>query len=144
MIGLSNNKEVRSLQNKILLFTGLIILILSVVWLAGQYGLAVYGNALPVGQIAGDSMLPAYHNGEWVYYYTPDKREVQLGDVIVFTKTVSGDVVAHRVVQINPDGTMITKGDHNKGTDQEMGYNKGNVTMSQVLGIVGGPVFGSE
>jgi signal peptidase I len=116
------------------------IVISGLVWLIGSHNIATYGNALPVGQITGHSMEPTYQAGTWVIYYTPDKKPIQEGDVIVYSKALTKALVVHRVIQVLPDGSMITKGDNNEASDQELLINSRAVHPSDVLGIVAGPL----
>jgi signal peptidase I len=104
------------------------------------YDVTTYGRAIPIVMVEGNSMNPTYHDGQLVTVYTLDKEQPVLGDVIVYmAHGINGrGYVAHRIVEANPDGTFITQGDNNYGTDQAMLINYGNVTPSQIYGVVGG------
>lgn len=43
------------------------------------------------------------------------EKEYKIGDVIVYSAPCEGAPIIHRIVQINQDGSMQTKGDHNVG-----------------------------
>ncbi len=65
-------------------------------------------------KIDGGSMAPTISRGSLILVAQPP-AQVRPGMVVVMT--VSGDVVTHRVVAVNPDGTLVTKGDANRVTD---------------------------
>jgi signal peptidase I len=119
---------------------GAFALIAGLVYLVGSHNITMYGNALPVGQITGHSMEPTYQAGQWVIYYTPDKKTIQEGDVIVYSKAITKALVVHRVQEILPDGSMITRGDNNQASDQELLINSRPVHPDEVLGVVAGPL----
>lgn len=112
----------------------------SVYYLVDVKLVGTYGNAVPIAQVNGHSMEPTLQSGEWVTYYTPDKKQIQVGSIIIYTKAISKVPVIHRVVAIEPDGSMITQGDNLPGTDQALGIDSRNVTQDDVIGIVGGPI----
>ncbi len=119
---------------------GALVVLLALAYVVGDHNIRVYGEAVPVGFVSGDSMLPVLGSGQWFYYYTVDKMPVQNGSIILYSKAVSKRAVVHRVVRVLPDGSYITKGDNNPGTDQELKINSREVYPSEVLGVVGGPL----
>jgi signal peptidase len=58
------------------------------------------------------SMEPAFGSRDLVLVY---KGEWQRGQPITFTH--NGEVITHRLVSVNTDGTFVTKGDANKTPD---------------------------
>ncbi|WP_051071419.1 signal peptidase I [Ilumatobacter coccineus] len=76
--------------------------------------------------VASESMEPALQRGDTVLYSEQDLDEVGVGTVVVFD---SNDVsVIHRVVDVNPDGTLVTRGDANQSNDSSP------VTASELFG----------
>ena len=53
-----------------------------------------------------------------------------VGDIIIFQKPGSAESIIHRVVKINDDGTLQTKGDNNNG---QLGFETG-IKKEQLLG----------
>ena len=60
------------------------------------------------------SMRPALGLYSWVI--TTESDDLAIGDIITFNTTQMG-VVTHRIHNINPDGTFVTKGDANSAPD---------------------------
>ena len=68
--------------------------------------------------VEGGSMEPAISNGDLVVV-APAPAKVEPGMILVLT--VDGQVVTHRVVAVNLDGTLITRGDANPVDDSWSG-----------------------
>ncbi len=64
--------------------------------------------------IYSGSMLPTFAPGDLIVI-TPPPEVLEPG--MVLTLSVNGQLVTHRLVQIDPDGTLITKGDNNRVED---------------------------
>ena len=64
--------------------------------------------------IEGGSMEPAISRGDLIVV-TPAPSKVEPGMILVMT--VGGEVVTHRVVAVNADGTFVTRGDANRVND---------------------------
>ena len=64
--------------------------------------------------IQGGSMAPAIPRGDLIVV-TSAPSKVEPGMILVMT--VGGEVVTHRVVAVNPDGTFVTRGDANRVND---------------------------
>ena len=75
------------------------------------------------------SMAPTFGARAAVLVHTGEYRE---GEPITFTH--SGAVITHRLVSINPDGTLVTKGDANATPDPWV------VRSGEVIGGVVGSV----
>ena len=78
-------------------------------------------------------MTGELNKGDAVVYEKYDNDELEVGDVIVFTKGGGDRRVIHRIVAIEPvnaKNTYITKGDANDDVDS------GYVTDSDIIGIV--------
>lgn len=95
--------------------------VLEVKWigwaLAGGFLLASLTGSLTLGVVSTPSMAPDLPPGS-LFLALPGQADV--GDVVVYEARDGGRVV-HRVVEAGPDG-LITKGDANERTDQELGH----------------------
>ena len=86
--------------------------------------------------IEGGSMAPAISRGDLIVVVTPAPRRSMPGMILVMT--VGGEVVTHRVVAVNADGTFVTRGDAN-GVDDNWGGQQAKV-IGQYLATV--PMLG--
>ena len=80
--------------------------------------LAVVGAAVPgwnATVVASSSMEPAVRRGDVVIFGRSEMSEVGVGTVIVFSD--HGTSMVHRVVKVNEDATLTTKGDANPSAD---------------------------
>lgn len=59
--------------------------------------------------VAGGSMVPFLHHGDTVYLDLP-RFPVKRGDILLYTRD-NGQYILHRVVQVNPDGSLWMAGD---------------------------------
>ncbi len=76
-------------------------------------GLQCYG-------VASESMEPEYGVGGVVYVKHCDLSDLQAGDVITFQLGTATDyVMTHRIVEVQEDGSFLTKGDANSAVDSE-------------------------
>jgi signal peptidase len=76
---------------------------------------------MPIVAILTNSMIPTLYPGDAVVLYGTD--DIKVGDIIVFDAGRKGCIdetgrllsqpIIHRVIKINPDGTLETKGDNN-------------------------------
>jgi signal peptidase I len=65
-------------------------------------------------------MRPTYQPGDLVVTVNSDLVKPKVGSVVVATPWVAGEelpAIAHRVVAVNEDGTIKTKGDYNPEAD---------------------------
>ncbi len=79
----------------------------------------VFGRS--VLQVVTGSMEPTLRVGDMIIVEETDPSELQVGDIISFyseQSDIRGLLVTHRISQINPDGTFITKGDANPAEDE--------------------------
>ena len=67
--------------------------------------------------VEGGSMEPAISRGDLIVV-GPAPTKVEPGMILVLR--VDGQLVTHRVVEVNPDGTLVTRGDAN-GVDDAWG-----------------------
>ena len=61
--------------------------------------------------ITSGSMMPTLRVGDVVIAVDHDGTEIAPGTVVVYEEPRKHDLVTHRVVSTNPDGSYITKGD---------------------------------
>lgn len=88
-------------------------------------------------QFSGDIELPQLYLGMSMYPYIKDNQiclceavdEYKIGDVVSFYTHYNGKVkfIGHRIVDIFPNGEIVTKGDNNEVTD----YN--TITKEQIF-----------
>jgi signal peptidase len=68
--------------------------------------------------VLSDSMAPRIASGDVVVSAPVDPAELQVGQVVLFTKPDgTGARVMHRVVAVRPDGSLRTRGDANVVVD---------------------------
>lgn len=68
---------------------------------------------IPVVAVESNSMVPTFQKGDILVLQGVDAENLIIGDIIVFEPLVQETPVVHRVIQINDDGTVQTKGDAN-------------------------------
>lgn len=83
----------------------------------------------PMKVIASGSMAPTLPIGSRIFLQ--DASDIQEGDIITFRDN-DNEVVTHRIVELRPDGSIITKGDANLTPDV---YDP-PITSEDVLGKV--------
>ncbi len=112
------------------------------VTLIAALALAVFIGAGIVGNpwyrmitIEGGSMAPAISRGDLIMV-TPAPSKIEPGMILVMT--IGGEVVTHRVVAVNADGTFVTRGDANRVNDNWGGQQA--IVTGQYLATV--PVLG--
>lgn len=86
---------------------------------AGLY-FFVSSQGLVISQVMSNSMEPDYYVGDAVIYTTPENKEPQLGDVVIFDLPIdTGRTVGivHRWIETSDSGKIYTKGDNNPQRD---------------------------
>jgi len=81
--------------------------------------------------IVTGSMEPTIYKDEYVIVKKADTSELEFGDIIAYyseAPDIKGRLVIHRIVEVQPDGTFILKGDANSTAD------KLPVRADQILG----------
>jgi len=118
-------------------------------WLTRLLGMAavavlVYWMLLPLAALGGpalgvravvvtsNSMSPGMSAGDLVIVRSAHADRLAAGDVVVFES--EGRNVIHRVVAVNPDGSLTTQGDANAVADQVP------VDPASVSGVAGGAI----
>ncbi len=67
--------------------------------------------------ITSGSMMPTLRIGDVVIAADHGDDEIAPGTIVVYEDPRKHDLVTHRVVSVNPDGSYITKGDRNGAND---------------------------
>ncbi len=96
-----------------LMVLGLVLLVVWFLWPVN------FGGTARFIMVQGKSMEPTFHLGDAVIVKTLDDPRV--GDIVVFRipkgEPGEGTFVVHRLFEIRPDGTFVTKGDNRKVPD---------------------------
>ncbi len=81
--------------------------------------------------VSSDSMTPAINKGDLVFTKEVSFEDVEVGDVLTFTKEGSEKWFSHRVVEVNTQfKSFKTKGDHNNVEDP--GYTSYDAVVGRV------------
>lgn len=81
---------------------------------------AILLTGLSASVVKTGSMRPTYQPGDLVITVNKDLVEPAVGSVVVATPFVSGEElppIAHRVIAVEPNGAIKTKGDYNPEPD---------------------------
>lgn len=97
------------------------ILIVFVVLVAIIPAISAFNISLPFSlySVETGSMEPTIKPGDLIFIR--EEKIYSTGDIISFTDERGGGVttITHRIVEINQDGTYVTKGDANSGSDAD-------------------------
>ncbi|MFH1294715.1 MAG: signal peptidase I [Candidatus Aenigmatarchaeota archaeon] len=77
-------------------------------------GLAL-GTDLPIVAVQSNSMVPTFYKGDMLLLSGVGASDIRIGDIIVFSTEERNTPIVHRVIRVNEDGTLQTKGDANAG-----------------------------
>ena len=106
------------------LMLGLVLLVVWFLWPVN------FGGTARFIMVQGKSMEPTFHLGDAVIVKTLD--DPQVGDIVVFRipkgEPGEGGFVVHRLYEIRPDGTFVTKGDNRRVPDPF------HVTAADIMG----------
>lgn len=72
-------------------------------------------------KIVSGSMEPSIRDGDYIIVEKTEASALEIGDIICYyssDKEISGRLNTHRIMEILPDGSFITKGDANKYCDE--------------------------
>ncbi len=69
--------------------------------------------------ITSGSMMPTLRIGDVVIAVDYSDDDIAPGTIVVYEDPRKQDLVTHRVVSVNPDGTYVTKGDMNGAPDPD-------------------------
>ncbi len=89
-----------------------IIIAFILAWIFYQGLIFATGTRMPIVSVASDSMVPVLHQGDLLFVMN---LEPKVGDIIVFQTPATPVTIVHRIIGINPDGSVETKGDANIG-----------------------------
>ena len=81
--------------------------------------------------VLSGSMEPTYHVGAIIYVKEVDPDTLKVDDPVTFYLNSSRTVATHRIIEILPDGRLVTQGDANDTADDP-------ISKSQVIGK---PIF---
>ncbi len=95
-----------------------VLLIITIVFLAGYYILRLSGKAEIYNVVTG-SMEDHIHVGDYILIYK--KNDYQIGDVVTFKEKDS--MITHRIIR-EENGYFITKGDANNTEDEKISKDK--------------------
>lgn len=95
-----------------------VLLIITIVFLAGYYILRLSGKAEIYNVVTG-SMEDHIHVGDYILIYR--KNDYQIGDVVTFKEKDS--MITHRIIR-EENGYFITKGDANNTEDEKISKDK--------------------
>ena len=91
------------------------IIILTII-LVSVLAYRVTGHVTPLLTVKSGSMEPALHVGDVILMEPADPHDIQVGDVIIFYKPGTNQLIVHRVVRKTQQG-LYTRGDANPGID---------------------------
>jgi signal peptidase len=102
-------------SDKALFYTGLLAVtaLLAFGTMAVMAVLPIVIPGYTSASITSGSMMPTLRIGDVVIAVDHGDAEIAPGTIVVYEDPRKHDLVTHRVVSINPDGSYITKGDVN-------------------------------
>ena len=68
---------------------------------------------MPIVAVESNSMVPTFSRGDILVLQGVPATDLTVGDIIVFSPSERQTPVVHRIVKLNDDGTLQTKGDAN-------------------------------
>lgn len=80
------------------------------------------------------SMSPAIEPGDLIITRAVDTDSLKEGDIITF-RASQNTLVTHRIIEINEDGSFVTKGDANNVEDLDLQANNQNIVGKYVFRI---------
>ena len=104
-----------------------VLLIITIVFLAGYYILRLSGRAEIYNVVTG-SMEDHIHVGDYILIYK--KNDYQIGDVVTFKEKDS--MITHRIIR-EENGYFITKGDANNTEDEKISKGDANNTEDEKI-----------
>ena len=104
----------------IAVITALLVGFLAYIMVCSSKGrpVSVFGRSLL--KVVTGSMEPSLQVGDYIYIRKTPAGELAAGDIITFRSEepdIYGKLVTHRIIEVSPDGTFITKGDANTAAD---------------------------
>ncbi|MGN0538154.1 MAG: signal peptidase I [Acutalibacteraceae bacterium] len=86
-------------------------------------------------RVVSGSMEPSIYEGDYILVEKIPCEQLKKGDIITFyseNKSIYGMPNTHRIIDINDDGSFVTKGDANINADEEV------VTQDKIIGKYSG------
>jgi signal peptidase I len=81
-----------------------------------SYGTGVNNRFYKLLVVTSGSMSPIFEAGDLIMIVRLDPEKVKVGDIVTF-QTKDGELLTHRIMEIKPDGEIVTKGDANNSVD---------------------------
>lgn len=108
----------RALEFVVLAFA---VLFFAYIFICTKQGKAVDVFGVNVLHITTGSMEPTIEEGEYILVTDNNMDSLNVKDIVAYyteDPEVYGQLVVHRIVKVNDDGTYLTKGDANMKTDE--------------------------
>ncbi|GKT54419.1 microsomal signal peptidase 18 kDa subunit [Colletotrichum tofieldiae] len=88
-------------------------------------GLSVVSDSpSPIVVVLSGSMEPAFQRGDLLFLWNRNLvQETEVGEIVVYEVKGKNIPIVHRVVRkfgAGPDAKLLTKGDNNQGSDEEV------------------------
>lgn len=136
-----NKKQIFSLIGNIiywlLLFFSICILIFGIIGQKNNKQLKLFGYSFSV--VVTPSMEDTINVNDIIIVKDSDFKEIKEQDIIVYYNSSANINVVHRVIKINDDGSLVTKGDNNSSPDSifttEANYIGKVVSYGSYLGL---------
>ena len=123
---LENHNEIHKKNKKVMRLSDIPLILLAILLVCVIFGI---GPFKLIG-IETPSMTPKYRVGDGVIIdKNVNKDELKVGDVIAYYDN-DNKLIVHRIININIDNSLTTKGDYNNSPDSSF------VKKDQVLGLV--------
>lgn len=113
-----NLKKIITIICYIMLY--LCILFTCYIMISSMNGKAVNLFGKSILKVVSGSMEPTIYAGDYILIENVSSNQLQKGDIIAFyseDKAIYGMINTHRIIDINNDGSFITKGDANSIAD---------------------------
>lgn len=120
------NEKLKSVNTTVLY----VILGVVLAFVANQGFAFALSTDMPVVAVESNSMIPTFQKGDILVLQGILPKELQVGDIIVFSSPGQEVPIVHRIIEINPDGTFQTKGDANA---KQLSFEK-RIESSQIHG----------
>jgi signal peptidase I len=120
------------------IFSSFVTILTAFITIAAAIIITLFLLGIRPAVVLSGSMEPTVMTGSVAFVDSHDKN-VEVGDIIQYRLSDGqGDEVKvlHRVVDVNPDGTLVTKGDNNEAADIS------SVDLSQINGTYRGNIPG--
>lgn len=85
----------------------------------------VFGYTYSV--VSSPSMEPIYYRGDIIFTKNIPFENIDIDDIIVFYSPMHKKYIVHQVININEDGSLVTKGVNNQFPDDEYVYKENYV-----------------